>query len=76
VANSHRDNFEVHIRSSKFAGRVVSFPCDADGNVDLDRLSDVQRHDYLFARAMLRFGCAHASFDRATRSVEPDRRCK
>jgi hypothetical protein len=76
VAPSNVGSLEVRIRSSKSAGWVVSFPCDADGNVDIDQLSDVQRHDYLFARAMLRSGCARASFEQSTQPVQPERSCK
>ena len=30
----------------------LCFPCDASGRVDIDALSDGQRTDYLFARAL------------------------
>ena len=32
-------------------GGGYAFPCDANGQVDLDALSDSARNDYLFARA-------------------------
>lgn len=34
-------------------GRGYAFPCDAQGHVDLDRLSEAARNDYLFARGMI-----------------------
>jgi len=38
---------------SLFDGRGFAFPCDAQGNVDLDGLSDEARNNYLYARAMV-----------------------
>lgn len=32
-------------------GRSLSFPCDAQGHIDLDSLSARARNNYLFARA-------------------------
>jgi hypothetical protein len=32
---------------------VFSFPCDAEGHVDMDRLSEVGRLNYFYARAMV-----------------------
>jgi hypothetical protein len=34
-------------------GRAYAFPCDANGQVDLDQLSERARNDYLFARGMI-----------------------
>ncbi len=31
----------------------LSFPCDADGNVDLDELCDRSRCDYMFAHTLI-----------------------
>jgi len=40
--------------TSLFAnGRGLAFPCDAQGRVDMNALSDRARHNYLFARAMV-----------------------
>ncbi|RYF19077.1 MAG: hypothetical protein EOO30_00605 [Comamonadaceae bacterium] len=38
---------------SLFGGRGFAFPCDARGNVDLDRLSEQARNNYFYARAMV-----------------------
>lgn len=34
-------------------GRGYSFPCDAEGHVDMDRLSELARLNYFYARAMV-----------------------
>jgi hypothetical protein len=31
----------------------LAFPCDGQGHVDIDELSDRTRNDYLFARALI-----------------------
>jgi hypothetical protein len=45
--------FQLRFRSLFREGRGYSFPCDAMGNVDLDRLSERARVNYFFARAMV-----------------------
>ncbi len=45
--------YEVRFRSLFHAGRAVSFPCDAEGHVQLDGLSERARLAYLHARAMV-----------------------
>jgi hypothetical protein len=34
-------------------GRGLVFPCDQEGRVDIDALSERSRNNYFFARAML-----------------------
>jgi hypothetical protein len=46
-----RSVFELHFRSLLDAGRVLAFPCDAAGRVDLDLLGRAALNDYLYARA-------------------------
>ena len=46
--------FQVRFSCSCLQGRAVTFPCDSHGEVDLDRLSEAGRQDYLFARIMVR----------------------
>ena len=41
------------------AGRAYSFPCDAQGRVSLDGLSERARNNYLFARACVGREFAH-----------------
>ena len=43
--------FELRFDSLFIAGRGLAFPCDADGRVDLDALSDRARASYLKARS-------------------------
>jgi len=45
--------FQLCFRSLFNAGRGFSFPCDREGHVDMDGLSDRARNNYLFARAMV-----------------------
>lgn len=44
--------FELRFQSFD-SGQAFAFPCDYEGHVDMDRLSDRARNDYLFARAMV-----------------------
>jgi hypothetical protein len=45
--------FEVRFDDLFQIGRWLSFPCDAQGHVDLDALSARARSNYLYARAMV-----------------------
>lgn len=45
--------FEVRFRSLLWRGLELIFPCDREGHVDLDALSERAKTDYLFARAMV-----------------------
>ena len=47
------DRYELRFHSLHEPGRGVGFPCDACGQVDMDALSDGQRHHYMYARAMI-----------------------
>ena len=42
--------YELRFQSLSNTGRSYAFPCDADGNVDIDALSDKARMNYLHAR--------------------------
>jgi hypothetical protein len=54
VQGSHDDaGYEVRYCSLFHEGRALSFPCDAQGHVDLDALSPRSLGNYLFARAMV-----------------------
>ena len=44
---------EVRFQSLFNAGRALSFPCDAEGHVDCDGLTERARLNYLFARALV-----------------------
>lgn len=45
--------YELRFQSLFHEGRGLAFPCDADGFVDLDRLSERARCNYFFARSVV-----------------------
>ncbi|MEO8297828.1 MAG: hypothetical protein ABI574_08475 [Burkholderiales bacterium] len=45
--------FEIRFQSLFHPGRAVSFPCDAQGHVELDALTERGRLAYLHARALV-----------------------
>ncbi|HEY6135631.1 MAG TPA: hypothetical protein VIW70_16775 [Rubrivivax sp.] len=45
--------YEMRFRSLFDEGRGLSFPCDAQGHVPLDTLSERARNNYLYARAVV-----------------------
>ena len=45
--------YEVRFQSLFHEGRALCFPCDAQGHVSLDSLSDRARDNYLYARAVV-----------------------
>jgi hypothetical protein len=51
--NQPSGQFDLCFRSLFDPGRAFAFPCDAQGQVDMDRLSERARANYLFARAMV-----------------------
>jgi hypothetical protein len=48
-------HYLMRFQSLKNKQLALVFPCDAEGRVELDSLSDRARIDYLFARAVV--GC-------------------
>ena len=46
-------SFELRFLSLFPESRVLAFPCDPQGRVDLNAVSDRTKNDYLFARAMV-----------------------
>ena len=54
---THQDakapRFELRFRSLFRPGSGYAFPCDVDGHVDLDALSEAGRDHYLLARAIV-----------------------
>ena len=46
-------SFELRFRSLFNEGRALVFPCDAAGRVDMDRLTDRARTNYLYARTVV-----------------------
>ena len=47
------DDYELRFESLFQAGRALAFPCDAQGGVRMDALSERARQNYLFARAVV-----------------------
>jgi len=45
--------YELRFRSLFQEGRALSFPCDAQGCVELDALSERALQNYLYARAVV-----------------------
>ena len=45
--------FQLRFRSLFNSGCGFAFPCDQQGLVDLDHLSENARNNYLYARAMV-----------------------
>ena len=45
--------FQLCFRSLVDSARAYAFPCDPQGRVDLDHLTERSRINYLFARAMV-----------------------
>ncbi len=50
--------FELRFHSLTGGGAAYAFPCNDNGLVDLDRLSDRERLDYLFARGSIGYAVA------------------
>lgn len=44
---------ELRFQSLFDDGRALAFPCDAQGRVDLDTLSERARRNYFFARGLV-----------------------
>jgi len=45
--------YEIRFQSLYDEGRALSFPCDAQGHVEMDALSEKARLNYLYARAVV-----------------------
>lgn len=45
--------FELRFQSLFNEGRALAFPCDAEGHVQLDALSERARNNYFYARAVI-----------------------
>ena len=45
--------FRLCFRSLFDSGRGYAFPCDSNGQVDLDQLSERARNNYFYARTMV-----------------------
>ena len=46
-------HYEIRFQSLFHEGRALTFPCDAEGHVAMDSLSETARNNYLYARAVV-----------------------
>jgi len=53
VLDTNPIRFQLSFRSLSNSGRGFAFPCDPQGRVDMNQLSERVRTNYLFARAMV-----------------------
>lgn len=53
VAQDASARYELRFDSLFTEGRGMSFPCDQHGQVDMNRLSERARSNYLYARAVV-----------------------
>jgi hypothetical protein len=51
--NESSMQFQLRFQSLFDPGRGFAFPCDQEGHVDMDRMSERARNNYLYARAMI-----------------------
>ena len=52
-AAGHHGHYELRFQSLFREGRAWAFPCDAQGHVDLDALSERARCNYWFVRTSI-----------------------
>ena len=52
-SNPSSSQFQLCFRSLFHEGRGFAFPCDPEGHVDLDGMSERARNNYFYARAMV-----------------------
>jgi hypothetical protein len=45
--------YELRFQSLFSEGRALAFPCDAQGHVQIDSLSEKARLNYLYARSLI-----------------------
>ncbi|SCK32370.1 hypothetical protein VAR608DRAFT_2819 [Variovorax sp. HW608] len=53
--SSRTAHYQLRYQSLKRQEKVLAFPCDAQGRVEMNSLSDLARNDYLYARAVVDF---------------------
>jgi len=53
MSSTSTARYEIRFQSLFNEGRALAFPCDADGHVQMDSLSDRARTNYLYARAVV-----------------------
>jgi hypothetical protein len=65
MLESASNQYRLCFRSLFDSGRGYAFPCDAQGHVDLDGMTDRARNNYFFARAMVGRELATPAVERA-----------
>ena len=50
---NQQHGFHLRYASLHHAGQSLAFPCDEDGDIDLDTLPERARNNYFAARAMV-----------------------
>lgn len=53
ASNGPATSYELRFQFLHDEGRALAFPCDEQGRVDLDRMSERARLNYFFARGMI-----------------------
>ena len=53
MIESSSHEYRLCFRSLFHSGRGYAFPCDPEGQVDLDGMSERARNNYFYARAMV-----------------------
>ena len=53
LPNSQSRRYELRFEPLSCQGHAYAFACDCNGHVDLDRMSDRTRNNYLFARSLI-----------------------
>ncbi len=51
--NESSPQFQLRFTSLFDPGRGWAFPCDSQGHVDMDHMTEAARNNYLYARAMI-----------------------
>ena len=51
--NESSTHYQLRFTSLFDPGRGYAFPCDREGHVDMDKMSERARNNYLYARAMI-----------------------
>jgi hypothetical protein len=51
--NATECSFELRFQSLFNDGRALAFPCDAEGRVAIDALSERARNNYFYARTVI-----------------------
>jgi hypothetical protein len=52
-ASTSANPYRLHFPSLFHEGRGYAFPCDSEGHVDLDALSERARTNYFYARTVI-----------------------